>query len=328
MWACCILELTVSVCIDMSPHIHRFSMFFNVLAKILYSRCTRYLNVPAQAMTVMFLLLAPSLVFGHDIWLQADQYRLDKGDSLIMHQLIGAELETDLLQPGQTMELPVQRAITSRFALITSQDSVNLLNELSELSPQSEVSPILSRTLQTEGLALVTMEHDIIYTEFSNDSFFEYVTHEGLDRNKLRIHMGSREVQGEGYVRILKSLVQVGKAMGSDLHNQILDQKIEILLQQNPYLLNPGDNLEVTVLFEGKPLPGVLVKGFNSDGKGPVSIDQARTNSDGIAHFTLARAGLWLIRLVHLLPCSSRSEVDCEDADWESYWTSYSFELD
>jgi len=39
-------------------------------------------------------------------------------------------------------------------------------------------------------------------------------------------------------------------------YRQVLGQKIEIVLQQNPYLLGPGDSLDVKVLFEGKPLVG------------------------------------------------------------------------
>ena len=215
-----------------------------------------------------------------------------------------------------------------RFSLITAQGSVNLLAELPDIRTQPEVIPILKRKLNINGLALVTMEHDIIYTEFPNDMFLENLKHEGLDREKFKEHMGSRPSQSEGYVRILKSLVQVGKTMGTELHKQALGQKIEILLLQNPYRIDPGDELDVKVLFEGKPLRGQLARAFNSDGKGPVSKHQARTNQDGIAQFTLDRGGLWLIRLVHLLPCSRRSNVDCEDADWESYWSSYSFDLD
>lgn len=281
-----------------------------------------------KVMILMLSLLAISVAYSHDIWLHTERFTLDKGNTLIVHQLIGAELDTDLLRPGNTQELPVLRNITSSFALVTAQGSVNLLGELPDIRTQPEVKPVLKRKLDFDGLALVTMEHAIIYTEFSNDEFLHYLQHEGLDSKKFREHMGSRPAQSEGYVRTLKSLVQVGKATGTELHQHVLGQKIEILLLQNPYRLDPGDKLDVKVLFDGKPLRGQLVKAFNSDGKGPVAKHRARTNAKGVAQFTLGRSGLWLIRLIHLLPCSGRSNVDCEDADWESYWTSYSFALD
>lgn len=286
------------------------------------------LKTAVQLITVTLSLLAVSDAYAHDIWLHARRFTLDKGETLTVHQLIGAELDSDLLQPENSLELPVLRDMTPRFALITPQGSVNLLRELPDIRAQPVVKPVLKRKLDFDGLALVTMEHSLIYTSFTNEVFLQYLQHEELDPEKFRRHMGSRPAQSEAYARTLKSLVRVGKGTGAELHRRVLGQKIEILLLQNPYRLDPGDDLDVQVLFDGEPLRGQLVKAYNSDGKGPVSKHRARTNAGGIVRFKLDRGGLWLIRLVHLLPCSGRSEVDCEDADWESYWTAYSFEID
>ena len=86
--------------------------------------------------------------------------------------------------------------------------------------------------------------------------------------------------------------------------------------------------MEVQVLFNGKPLHDQLVMAFNRAGEGPIAKSKARTNENGIARFTLDQRGIWLLRLVHLLPCSDRFEGDCDDVDWESYWTSFSFSLE
>ncbi len=91
--------------------------------------------------------------------------------------------------------------------------------------------------------------------------------------------------------------------------------------------MDPGDNLQVQILFEGQALAGKLVTAFHGGGKQLVSTSKMHTNSEGIAEFTLDRAGFWLIRLIHLLPCSERHGEDCSYVDWESYWTSYSFQL-
>ncbi len=82
------------------------------------------------------------------------------------------------------------------------------------------------------------------------------------------------------------------------------------------------------MLFNGEPLPDQLVMAFNREGEGPVAKSKARTNENGSARFTLDQRGVWLLRLVHLLPCSDRFEGDCDDVDWESYWTSFIFSLD
>ncbi len=108
----------------------------------------------------------------------------------------------------------------------------------------------------------------------------------------------------------------------------MVGQRLEILLLQNPYLLDPGDDIEVQVLFDGEPLHDKLVKAFHKTGRGVVTKSKARTNQDGIARFRLDEAGPWLIRLVHMLPCAELADLDCEeDAYWESHWASYSFAL-
>ena len=283
----------------------------------------------------LFLALVLALVQGrsalaHDIWLQADRFNLEQGDTLVLRQLVGEELGSDLSRPEKTVELALLRDLTTRFVLIADQDSVDLLGELPDMRTEPNVKPVLKRRLDFEGLALVAMDHAIIYTEFDTDEFFEYLKHEGFDREGFEQHMGSRPVQTEGYQRTLKTLVQVGKrpAPASEIYRQVLGQELEMVLVQNPYALDPGDDLDVRVLFRSEPLSGLLVKAYNGDGQGPVSEHLARTGADGIARFNLAKDGLWLIRLVHLIPCTGSSRVDCEDAAWESYWTAYSFELD
>ncbi len=104
---------------------------------------------------------------------------------------------------------------------------------------------------------------------------------------------------------------------------QLLGPKLDIRLRQNPYQLDPGDDLEVLILFDGEPLADKLVWAFNRDPEGLASASKARTNARGIARFTLDRKGSWLVRLVHMLP-----RPDAPEVDWESYWASYSFKLD
>ena len=274
-----------------------------------------------RVITIALFLLPVDVVYPHDVWLLPEQFILSKGDVMIVHQLAGSELDVEV-------ELPVLRRMTPGFSLITSGGSVDLLSELPDMRIQPEVKPVLQRKVDIEGLVLLTMEHAFIHTEFSNEKFLEYLEHEGADTKKFHEHIGHSSSQQERYARTLKSLIRVGETAEGDLYKQAIGQKLEILLLQNPYLMDPGDNLQVQILFEGKTLPDKLVTAFNGDGKQLVSTSTMHTNSEGIAEFTLERAGFWLIRLVHLLPCSERYDGDCSDVDWESYWTSYSFQLD
>ena len=270
---------------------------------------------PLITLALSFLML--NVAYAHDIWLSPERVTLANGDTLVVRQLAGTELDTQY-------DLPLLRLLTSRFELLTPKRTIDLLAELSDRT-QTEVKPVLRRQLDFEGLALLTMEQDFIHTDFSIEEFLEYLEHEDLDVEKFRDRIGQKPEEDERYARVLKSLIQVGRVADGDLHKRALGQKIEILL-------DPGDDLEVQVLFDGEPLSDKVVAAFNQDGTGDVSKYKARTDENGIARFTLNRAGVWLVRLVHLLPCSlpcsKRSEKDCSRVDWESYWTSFSFRVD
>lgn len=272
-------------------------------------------KIPVKTLVLTLLILLINVAYSHDIWLLPNRFVLSNGDTLTVRQLAGSELETEV-------ELELLRRMTPRFEFITSSGLVDLLSELPDFKSQPVVKPVLERKLDFDGLALLTMDHAFIHHEFSREEFSEYLEHEEFKLEKFQNHIGSKPRQTERYARTIKCLVQVGDIVDGDLHKQVVGQKLEILLLQNPYLLDPGDELEVQVLFDGEPLRGQLVTAFNGNGKRLISTSKARTDEQGIARFKLDREGFWLIRLVHLFPSSD------PDVDWESYWTSYSFQLD
>ena len=255
-------------------------------------------------------------VSAHDIWLAPHQFVSAPGDTLVVRQWAGSELDPEI-------ELELLKYMTPRFELVTPHGTTNLLAAL----PDGEIKPVLTRSLDFEGTALLTMEHAFFLTALSNEKFLEYLEHEEFDEKMLRAGMGQRAKQRERFARAFKCLIQVGEKANGDVYRQVLGQKIELVLQQNPYLLNPGERLDVQVLFEGKPLAGKLLKAFNKDSAGEISESKARTNAQGIAQFTLDKPGIWMLRFVQLRPCVERSAGDCDGVDWESYWTSYTFEL-
>ena len=236
----------------------------------------------AWAVTIALLTLGADVARAHDIWLFPQTFTLPEGGTLIVRQLAGTELDTKL-------DLPFLRLMTPRFELIHQRGRVDLVRELPDLRTQPELKPILTRTLDIAGLTLVAMEQDFIYHEIPNEEFLEYLTHEAYDIEQFRDRLERRSIQRERYQRSLKSLVQVGELPEGEVFKQPLGQRIEILLLQNPYLLDPGDELEVKVLFEDEPLRDRLVMAFNRAGTGPVAKATARTDAGGIARFTLDR---------------------------------------
>lgn len=284
----------------------------------------------ARVPAILLLAALPTAAGAHDIWLDVDAFVLEAGEELVVRQVVGEELGH---VSSASEELPVLRDMTPRFELITEQGTVDLLAELPDIREQPEVKPVLRRRIDSSGLVLVAMDHAVIYTAHTDEEFFAYLEHEGLDPAGFLPHLVEDDFQEEGYLRTLKALVRVEGKSGSPvkesgLHSRAIGQPIELLLLENPYALEAGDELTVQALLNGRPLAGVALKALRSDGVNPVSSQTRETNDQGLASFELDRAGRWLLRMVYLAPCSGGSHVDCADADWESYWTAFSFALD
>lgn len=220
-----------------------------------------------RIVALLLAFAATSVAHAHDVWLHPERGKLSKGDTLIVRLLVGSDLEADLSKPEGALELPVLWHLTPRFELITPDGSIDLRRELTEGGKAPVIKPVLQRTLDFDGLALVSMDHEVIYTSHTVENFLKYLEHEEFDKDKFRDHMGSRPEQSEVYGRGLQTLVQVGAPGNSDLYKRVLGQPIEIVLLQNPHALDPGEALNVQVLFEGKTLPDKLIKAYNSDGQ-------------------------------------------------------------
>jgi uncharacterized GH25 family protein len=92
------------------------------------------------------------------------------------------------------------------------------------------------------------------------------------------------------------------------------------------------DKLTVLVLYNGKPIEGLLVKAWNQPlANGAVPRDpttrqavkpfaQMRTDKNGLADLPLEGNGEWLLSVVHMQP-----SADKKQADWESRWASLTF---
>ena len=276
----------------------------------------------AKALIAVLVLAASLLVAGvaysHDIWLRPDQFRIARGQTLTLRQFSGIELEN-------AEEVELLRLSTPTFRLVTPTGTVDLLDELPDMRTQAVIMPVLERALDFDGLALVTMEHAFIHTGFTADKFVEYLEHEEYNVDDFKDRLAGRIFELERYARTMKTLIRVGDSVDGNAYRRVLAQRIEIVLRQNPYLLELGDELEARVLFDGNPLQDRAVMAFNKTAGGSVTKTTTRTDANGVATFTLDREGVWLLRLVHLRPCEEPVDDTCDGADWESFWASFTF---
>lgn len=255
--------------------------------------------------------LASATASAHDYWMMPDRFEYAVGDAMRLDLWLGQQMIGEESKPW----LPKR---TKSFTLVTSKGVVDLTKHA-----KVDVSPVLAGVvLATEGPALVAMERRWTDITLDEAKFVDYLEHEGLAHMiAVREKRGAKAKERECYTRALKSLVQVGDSAG-DVHAKVLGHMIEIVLVDDPARLDPGDRQRARLLFFGKPLADTRVVAHVQGSDGKVTTREARTDAKGEVGFD-ATAGTWLLRTVHMRPCAG-----CSYAEWESFWTSFTFAID
>ena len=124
----------------------------------------------------------------------------------------------------------------------------------------------------------------------------------------------------ERYAKHVKAIFQVGDAQ-SDSYSAALGYPAEIVPLENPYVLGPGDTLEVRCLVDGQPVGGQSVIAGWQKGKTRPRQTMLRTNAEGVAAVPLTARGKWFIKFVHMAPAADSS------LDYESKWATVTFEV-
>jgi uncharacterized GH25 family protein len=174
--------------------------------------------------------------------------------------------------------------------------------------PGGEV-PHLTRTFRREGLHIVSLVSTNAASDLPAIRFNDYIKAEGLTPAiDARTRSGAMNSNGrELYSRRAKALVQVGRPKSSDdaLATRALGLTLEIVPLRNPYSLGADHVLPIQILYEGRPLPGALVKltSLEFDAK-PLRV--VRSDARGQAAFEVPPVGSWLVNVIWTKPIASR----------------------
>jgi uncharacterized GH25 family protein len=126
----------------------------------------------------------------------------------------------------------------------------------------------------------------------------------------------------ENYRRCAKALVQVGPAAPSSaVVIRPLGLVLEIVPETNPYAIPRAARLPVRVMFEGRALPGALVKLTNLDHDAE-PVEAHRSDAAGRAVFAMPPAGRWQMNVIWTKPLPRSRETD-----FETSFSSLSFGL-
>jgi hypothetical protein len=158
--------------------------------------------------------------------------------------------------------------------------------------------------------------------------FRNYLVHEGLDDALVEFDQSNElGTIRERYTKHAKGIFQVGDPLTDD-YKTVLGYKAEIIPEVHPGRLDVGDHMSVQVLFDGSPAANLPLyvgrakhlpdfEGSAVDG----SLYALRTDSDGRATFEITAKDKWYIQLIHM------QKVTSEDADYESNWSTLTFEI-
>lgn len=268
-------------------------------------------------MTLMYFVSAAA----HQTYLISDLYELKPGTDNFL-----------ILRNGTYHESGY--SITRKM----SRDISIVMGGIRKTPPDDEVSDVDSHPsykntyikvfAETEGTGLGGVAAHPDYIALPAEMFAEYLEHEGM-ADMLEEFNATNKLQTirERYTKHAKGIFQVGKPLTDDYKHK-LEYKAEIFVEQNPGEVNVGDDMSIQVLFEGKPLENQLVFVSYATREVPanasipeMSAYTLRTDENGRASFKITRKDKWYIQMIHM------QKIVDEDADYESNWSTITFEI-
>lgn len=276
-------------------------------------------------MTRLFKLLPflviTTAVFAHEFWLEAPRFRLQPGQTVNVHTLVGENFAGG---PWTNKAAKVLRLVRYGPAPADSTD----------LTPAPGVAETdtfrTAFTFGQPGTHVVLLRSTNSFLELPGDKFTAYLREEGLDY-ALRLRQERDETATPGretYRRCAKTLVQVGEAAATPAASDsacrhVYGLPLELVPEQNPYRLATDKSLTVRVLRAGKPASGAAVQVWQRQPNGlPTTHFTTRANQSGRILLRLSGPGPYLLAAVDMTAAPAPLR---DRADWQSTWASLTF---
>jgi uncharacterized GH25 family protein len=254
------------------------------------------------ALTAAALLVAGDLR-AHDFWIEPSTFHPAPGATVAVGLRVGQDFVGD--------PVPRSSRLIDQFVVRQGghdQPVVGLEN----------IDPAGWFRADGQSTAVIAYRSHGAFVELPAAEFEEYLRQEGLERIiDIRAKRGDRAEPGrEHFYRYAKALLAGERRSGAA--TQPMGLAYEIVPDDDPTVGSAA--FDGRVLHQGEPLAGALVVAIlRSD---PSVRLAARSDRHGAFSFVLPRAGVWLIKSVHLVNASMFSR-----ADWDSLWASLTFEL-
>jgi uncharacterized GH25 family protein len=254
-------------------------------------------------------LLCCGSASAHEFWMQAASPAAAGQGSVLLQLFVGEALQGDRV------------AWTRQHAAAFRLHSASGVRDLLPLVPAAGTEGDLRLRLPPEGVHVLAYESHPSEVTLDAVKFHEYLAQEGLSAIvRQRMAAGTASTPGrERFRRSAKLLLRVSGTGAAALRPT--GQRMEVLPLDDPFAARPGAGLRFAVRYEGKPLPGVLLKGFHRQGAAAEQV-QGVTDARGVVTLKLPRPGFWLLNAVHMVALPPGGAQD-----WDSFWGSLGFEL-
>ena len=253
-----------------------------------------------------FLFLIVSKAVAQDYVLLPENFYLHKGDKVNLHFISANQLI-------KQDEIGFGTAKIQKFTLGSGKKTM----DLAAAAPKA-VDSVATVPFEKEGLNLLTVTTKVVIDDVERDDFLKILDDEGLTQLSEKAKNGSKDSFRERYIWYLKTLVEVDKPSGNDF-DKSQDQEFEIILKDNPYKGNYGDDIIGLVNFRGKPAVNANVLFYVKAASGDVFVQKLTTDKMGQVYFKLSREGIYMLRTAHIEPSKDKN------ADFDTWLTTYTF---
>lgn len=263
-----------------------------------------------RSLTFLAIFLAAGGLAAHDLYLMPAQFHVEKG------QRITVALHNGDAFPESEATAPIERLRDALLRSKNAQPTVTGFHDDGKRTLGTVVIP-------GNGELLLSVRTEPNFIGLSPADFTKYLQEEGLAEviSWREAHGESSKPGRERYSKYAKAILLADRPNGE--YERTAGFPIEILLERDPYLLEPGDTLPVRVIFRGEAAAGLQleVSWVAADGAKKTEI-VGRTNREGHVAFKLASAGRYRLHVLKMERCSEPAA-----ADWESFWASLTFEI-
>lgn len=247
------------------------------------------------------------LGLAHEFWLQPLKFWLKANEATSISILVGEDYKGE---KSDWSKYKIQQ-----LKHYSTQGAEDYTSHLS-----TKDKSLIEVSFAKPGNHLIAFNNSNKFIELEATKFNEYLESEGLGYiAQIRKEKNETGKPGrEFYQRCVKTLFKVGNRNDSTFAINT-GMRLELIPQQNPYTAKSGDKITVKVLFDNQTIKGALVLAWNvQDGK--TSVTRFTSNEQGEISFPVILKGRWMISSVHMIP-----HTDPAEADWQSYWASYTF---